>query len=180
SVNGIGLREATAVALYTRGGIPESTAVLIPTLGFLLEMLLSSVGGVVFLARRVGYRADIRVEHAEHENAVHAELQPVPRARWPKLWPTTALGLGAGLLAGAALGCSEAWLVLAGSAAGPDYGVLRYGACAYALLLGAVGSVLAFVSAWSGRAIEREAAQPSAAYARGAAGVFAVAGWAIA
>jgi arylsulfatase A-like enzyme/uncharacterized membrane protein YbhN (UPF0104 family) len=179
SVNGIGLREATAVALYTRGGVPESTAVLIPTLGFLLEMLLSSCGGLVFMSRRVGYQAAIRVEDAEREGKVYASLQPVPRDAWPKLLPTAALGLAAGLLAGAALGCGEAWLVLAGSSAAPDYGVLWYGCLVYALVLGSVGSVLAFFSAWTGRLVQREALSPALSFARGAAGLFALCGLAI-
>jgi arylsulfatase A-like enzyme/uncharacterized membrane protein YbhN (UPF0104 family) len=179
SVNGIGLREATAVALYTRGGIPESTAVLIPTLGFLLEMLLSSFGGLVFMARRVGYQPQIRVDDADREAHVHAQLAPVPEAAWPKLWPSTTLGLGAGLLAGAALGCSEGMLVLAGSASDPDFGVLAYGATVYALVLGSVGALLAFVSALSGRLMQREAARASSAYARGAAGLFALCAFAI-
>ena len=180
SVNGIGLREATAVALYTRGGIPEATAVLIPTLGFLLEMLLSSFGGLVFMSRRVGYQATIRVDDAEREAHVQAQLDPVPEAAWPRVWPSSALGLGAGLLAGAALGCVEGWLVLAGSAADPDYGVLAYGTMVYALVLGIVGALLAFLSALSGRLMQREATAASRSYARGAAGLFALCGCAIA
>lgn len=176
SVNGIGLREATAVALYTRGGVPESTALLIPTLGFLVEMFLSSFGGLFFMARRVGYRANIRVEHAEHEDVVHAQIEPVPEAAWPKLAAGTLLGLGAGMLAGAALGCAEAALVLAGSASDPDYGVLAYGTGVYALVLGAVGAGLAFVSALSGRLMQREAVRAPLAYARGAAASFALFG----
>jgi arylsulfatase A-like enzyme/uncharacterized membrane protein YbhN (UPF0104 family) len=173
SVNGIGLREATAVALYTRGGVAESTAVLIPTLGFMLEMALSSLGGVVFLLRRVGYSAHIRVDYAEHEQRVHAELPSVPRARWPRVGRGFMLGLGAGLLAGAAIGCSEGWLVLRGSAAAPDYGVLLYGACAYALLSSAIGAGLGTFSALLGRVMHREAMAEAGAYARGAAFLFA-------
>jgi len=179
SVNGIGLREATAVALYTRGGIPEATAVLIPTLGFLVEMLLSSFGGLVFMSRRVGYQAAIRVDDAEREAHVHAALEPVPESAWPRLWPGALLGLGAGLLAGAALGCGEGLLVLASSATEPDYGVLAYGTAVYALVLGLVGALLAFVSALLGRLMQREAMAASASYARGAAGLFALCGLAI-
>ena len=179
SVNGIGLREATAVALYTRGGIPEATAVLIPTLGFLVEMLLSSFGGLVFMSRRVGYQAQIRVDDAEREAHVHAALESVPEARWPRLWPSALLGLGAGLLAGAALGCGEGVLVLVGSATDPDYGVLAYGMAVYSLVLGLVGAVLAFASALSGRLMQREAVAASVSYSRGAAALFALCGLAI-
>ena len=179
SVNGIGLREATAVALYTRGGIPEATALLIPTLGFLVEMLLSSFGGLVFMSRRVGYQAEISVDDAEREAHVYAQSPPVPEAAWPKLWPTSALGLGAGLLAGAAVGCGEGLLVLTGSRGAPDPGVLAYGTAAYALGLGSAGALLAFASALSGRLLQREAVPAASAYARGAAGLFALCGLAI-
>jgi arylsulfatase A-like enzyme len=93
--------------------------------------------------------------------------------------PGTLLGFGAGLLAGAALGCGEAWLVLAGSASEPDYAVLAYGTGVYALVLGCVGAAFAFFSAWSGRLMQREAVSARLAYARGAAFLFAVCGLAI-
>jgi arylsulfatase A-like enzyme len=173
SVNGIGLREATAVALYTRGGVPASVAVLIPTLGFLIEMALSSVGGIVFLARRVGYHVQIEVEHAEHEDVVKAELPSVPSEQWPRRMRGLALGAGAGLVAGALWGALEGWLIVHGSAAAPDYGVLSYGSAAYALLLGSIGAGLGLAAAWSGRLLQREALPEPAAYARFAALLFA-------
>ena len=43
SVNGIGVREATAVALYTRLGVPMSAAFLIPTIGFAVDMAFSAL-----------------------------------------------------------------------------------------------------------------------------------------
>jgi arylsulfatase A-like enzyme/uncharacterized membrane protein YbhN (UPF0104 family) len=174
SLNGIGLREATAVALYTRGGVPASIALLIPTLGFLIEMALSSFGGIVFLARRVGYHVEIRVEHAEHEDRVHAEIPSVPEARWPRSLQGLSLGVGAGLLAGVLLGSVEAAVILRSSAAAPDYSVLVYGACAYALSLGAMGAGLGTASAYSGRLMQREAVAASTAYAHGVAGLLAL------
>ncbi len=52
SLGGVGLREATALALYTRLGIPASLAVLIPIVGFGAEMLVSASGGLFFLLRK--------------------------------------------------------------------------------------------------------------------------------
>lgn len=52
SLNGIGLREAAAVALYTRLGVPAPIAVLIPIVGFSAEMLVSATGGLLFVLRR--------------------------------------------------------------------------------------------------------------------------------
>ncbi|HKP57598.1 MAG TPA: sulfatase-like hydrolase/transferase [Polyangiales bacterium] len=179
SINGIGLREATAVALYTRVGVPDAVAVLIPTLGFLIEMFISSFGGIVFMARRVGYSVQIQVEHAEHEEAVHAALPPVPESEWPKRTRGLAVGLGAGLLAGALLGCGEAIVILRSSAADPDYGVLVYGTLVYALIFGGLGAGLGLALAWSGRLMQRTAAPESRAYARTCAAFVAAVSFAI-
>lgn len=166
SINGIGLREATAVALYTRVGVADAIAVLIPTLGFLMEMAISTFGGLVFMARRVGYSVAIRVEHAEHEDAVREQLPPVPEAELPRRGRGFALGLGGGLAGGALLGLGEAIEILRSSAAAPDFGVLAYGTLAYALLLGSIGAALGLALAWSGRIMRRKAADEARTYAR--------------
>jgi len=179
SVNGIGLREATAVAVYTRGGVPESTAVLIPTLGFLLEISLSSLGGLVFLLRRVDYRPSISVEDADREDyAAHTAsvvraLPVAPEHLRPRPLRGALLGASAGLIAGAGVGLGEAALVLAGSAAQRDYGALLYATGAYALIAGALGAGLGFASAGAGRLIGRAALPESIAYARAVAALFA-------
>ena len=175
SVNGIGLREATAVALYTRGGVPASIAVLIPTLGFLVEMALSSIGGIVFLARRVGYQVAIQVDHSEREQIAAANLPSIPPERWPSRVRGLTLGFGAGVLAGTILGSVEALVILFGSAAAPDYGVLSYGALAYAIVFGACGALLGFSSAATGRWMRRAAEPEPATFGRGSAGLFALA-----
>jgi arylsulfatase A-like enzyme/uncharacterized membrane protein YbhN (UPF0104 family) len=179
SINGIGLREATAVALYTRIGVADAIAVLIPTLGFLIEMFISSFGGLVFMARRVGYKVEIRVDHAEHEDLVAAALPPVPESEWPKRTRGLSLGLGAGLFAGALLGIGEALVILRSSAAEPDYGVIAYATVAYSLLFGAIGSASGFSIAWSGRLMQRTATPDATAYARLCAALVAAVGFAI-
>ncbi|HKU41511.1 MAG TPA: sulfatase-like hydrolase/transferase [Polyangiales bacterium] len=179
SINGIGLREATAVALYTRIGVDGAIAVLIPTLGFLMEMFISSFGGLVFMARRVGYTVSIRVDHAEHEDAVHAALPPVPEAEWPQRARGLWVGLGAGLLAGALLGCGEALVILRSSAADPDYRVLVYGTLVYALIFGALGAGLGLCLAWSGRWMQRSKTPEPYAYARTCAAFVAAVSFAI-
>jgi arylsulfatase A-like enzyme len=180
SINGIGLREATAVALYTRIGVADSIAVLIPTLGFLIEMFVSSFGGIVFMARRVGYHVDIRVDHAEHEDVVAAALPEVPQSDWPKRSRGLAIGLGAGMLAGAILGIAEAVVILRSSAADPDYGVIAYATVAYSVLFGAIGAGAGLALAWSGRLMHRAAAPEANAYARICAAIVAAIGFAIA
>ena len=71
SINGIGLREVAAVALYTSPaiGLPLAVAVLIPTLGFACEMFVSAFGGVIFLLRKSGYDPKIRVAPCEAKSA---------------------------------------------------------------------------------------------------------------
>ena len=175
SINGIGLREATAVALYSRLGVPEATALLIPTLGFLVEVLISSFGGLVFMARRVGYQVEIAVEQPEREDHLRASAPEAEKANWPRLSRGAVVGLGGGLLGGALLGLGEAALVLHGAAGAKDWGVLLYGAAAYGLPCAVMGVVLGSSLAWSGRLMRRAAVPEPRAFARTAA-LFASAG----
>jgi arylsulfatase A-like enzyme/uncharacterized membrane protein YbhN (UPF0104 family) len=175
SINGIGLREATAVALYSRLGVPEATALLIPTLGFLVEVLISSLGGLVFMARRVGYAVQIDVEQPEREDHVRASAPEAEKASWPRISRGTVIGLGGGLAGGALLGLGEAAVVLHGGAGVKDWGVLAYGAAAYGLPCALMGVGLGFFLAWSGRLMRRAAVPEPRAFARTAA-LFASAG----
>ena len=174
SVNGIGLREATAVALYTSVGVPTSIAFLIPTVGFSVEMAISAFGGLVFLARRDDYKVDIRVDHADREEMRIAEHESVPAERWPQLLRGTLIGTAAGLLAGVVVGVGEGVAVLGSGSAAPDYGVLTYGAVAYGLLCGGLGFGGGFVMALSGRLMQREAVAEPVAFARTSAALTAV------
>jgi uncharacterized protein (TIRG00374 family) len=163
SVNGIGLREAAAMALYAQVGVSTGTATLIATLGFTVEMFISAFGGLVFLARRVGYRVKIEVENADHEEFVTAKLEPTDPASWPRLSRGALLGASGGLLGGALLGIGEAVVTIASGADVPDYTALAYGAVAYgsACALGGLG--LGVASALSGRMMQRAAlAEPRA------------------
>ncbi len=174
SINGIGLREGTAVALYTRLGVPAAVALLIPVLSFAAEMLVSSVGGLVFMARRTGYDPHIRVDDPDREQAVYDALPPVPAERWPRIVRGLTIGLGAGLLAGMFVGLGEAVVVEISSDATPDFGVLWYGAIAYGLFCAVVGAGGGAALALSGRLMKREAFPEPVAYARLTAGIVAV------
>jgi uncharacterized membrane protein YbhN (UPF0104 family) len=175
SLNGIGLREATAVALYTSVGVPASVAFLIPTVGFAVEMSISAIGGVVFLSRRVGYRVEITVDEPEREHFTHQQIESVPRERWPQLARGAVIGAAAGLLGGVLLGIGEAAVVLAGASGTPDYSALPYAAALYGLPCSLAGLCLGIVLAYSGRLLERAAVPEPLAYARIAA-LFASAG----
>jgi arylsulfatase A-like enzyme len=106
-------------------------------------------------------------------------MTKVPESEWPKRTRGLALGLGAGLLAGALLGCGEALVILRSSAADPDYGVLVYGTLVYALIFGVLGAGLGFTLAWSGRLMQRTAAPEPLAYARTCAAFVAAVSFAI-
>jgi hypothetical protein len=69
SINGIGLREAAAVALYTSPavGLSATQALLIRTIGFAAEMLVSSFGMPVFLLRKRKTRSAFVVEAPDRE-----------------------------------------------------------------------------------------------------------------
>lgn len=177
SINGIGLREAAAVALYTSPavGLSLSEAVLIPTVGFAAEMVVSGTGAFFFLfARGSDYAAPFQVDDAEHENAVHALIPEVAREKQPVLRRGLELGLGAGLVAGLSLGLVEGALVISGGRT--DMWVLAYGAIAYTIFFGLAGAVAGVFLAWVMRLLRFEAAADSTFFARTSAMLFAVAG----
>ncbi|MFW6049847.1 MAG: sulfatase-like hydrolase/transferase [Myxococcota bacterium] len=164
SIGGVGLREAAAVGLYTIVGVPAGLAVLIPLVGIAVEYSISALGGFVLVARRQSYAPDIAVEDADREEAAHAEIPTVPEERWPRVSRGASLGLGAGALAGAAVGIAEGAVVLASSNAAPSYGALAYGAVAYGLLCAGGGTALGALLAWSGRWLQRAAVEEPRAY----------------
>jgi arylsulfatase A-like enzyme/uncharacterized membrane protein YbhN (UPF0104 family) len=164
SINGIGLREAAAVALYTSPaiGVPMAIAVLIPSLGFAVEMLVSITGAPIFLARRAGYAPSIRVDHAEREQAVYASIPDVPLAKLPTVRRGAELGLGAGMIAGLILGLVEGGLVISGGRT--DAWVLAYGAIAYTLFFALAGTGAGAFFSWAKRFLKLEAAAESSAF----------------
>ncbi|QQR89372.1 MAG: sulfatase-like hydrolase/transferase [Myxococcales bacterium] len=155
SINGIGLREAAAVALYTRMGIAASQAVLIPIVGFAAEMLVSSVGGILFAMRKPSFKASIQVDDQDREEALlppeAVDEQLPPPEPFKELW----LGLSAGFWAGITVGLLEALVVtLSGAAFSPRlfaYGALVYGVFGSAMGAG-VGVCMAYVDRFQKRA----------------------------
>lgn len=168
SINGVGLREATAAALYTMVGVPVGLAALIATSGWIVEMCISSVGGLIMLSRRAGYHPTIEVEDAEREDEVLAEVDKL-EVEVPKVGRGLVIGMGAGLLAGFVIGAGEAAVVLASGNDAPDYSVLAYGAVAYGLLLMVAGAGGGLVLAFFGRLIKRQILPENKAYGRWAA-----------
>jgi len=163
--NGVGLREATAVGLYAAVGLPMEQAVLIPMVGFAVDMTISSLGGLVLLARKSTYKPVITVDDAERESQLHAQIERVPQEAWPRITRGAAIGLGAGLLSGLAIGVGEAAAIVqvAHGRAEPD--VWFYGALSYALLCGMLGMFGGAALAWSGRLLERRAVPEPVAFA---------------
>jgi uncharacterized membrane protein YbhN (UPF0104 family) len=67
SINGIGLREAAAVALYTSVGVPPLQAALISTVGFTCDVAISIFGMPIFLLRKTGGVSPFSVDRAPQE-----------------------------------------------------------------------------------------------------------------
>jgi arylsulfatase A-like enzyme/uncharacterized membrane protein YbhN (UPF0104 family) len=168
SINGIGLREATAVALYTSPaiGVPLALAVLIPSIGFAVEMSVSILGAPIWLARRSGYAPVITVDDPDREQPAIAAIPIAPESAWPSVRRGTEIGAGAGLMAGLLIGLVEGAIVVEAAAGRAGPWVMAYGAIAYALFCGVVGGGAGFALAWSGRRMKREAVAESDAWAR--------------
>ena len=177
SINGVGLRETAAVALYTSAavGLSMTEAVLIPLVGFAAEMFVSAWGGLVFVLRRGTYAPVIRVDDVDREKVAHAAIEEVPEQEWPKRLRGLTIGLGAGLLAGVTVGLTEGAVVVGSAHGGVGLGVLPYGAVAYGLFFAGIGAGLGLVLAESGRRMKRRAMPEPQAYARITAFLVAVA-----
>lgn len=164
SINGVGLRETAAVALYTALGIPAAQAVLVPVVGFTAEMLVSSVGGLLFMARKPGVDRGLTVEHPEREEVAAEDVVDAPPGARPAPARGLLLGAGAGLFAGALVGVGEAAAVLAGGSGNP--GVLLYGALAYGLAFVIGGAALGLGLAYLGRLLHLEAGPEAGSFGR--------------
>ena len=174
SINGIGLREAAAVALYTSPaiGLPLAIAVLIPTLGFACEMFVSAFGGVIFLLRKSGYEPEIRVEDPDREKLVAEAIPKAPREAWPHPWRGLSVGLSAGVFGGILVGLGEAIVIALSSAGATGPRVFFYGPLAYGLFCGIFGAGLGFATALSGRWMKRYALPEREAFGYFAAAIF--------
>jgi uncharacterized membrane protein YbhN (UPF0104 family) len=174
SINGIGLREAAAVALYTSPavGLPLSVAVLIPTLGFACEMVVSAFGGLIFLARKSGYSPEIRVEDPDREELVSRAIPKAPREAWPHPVRGLVVGFSAGVFGGVLVGLGEAIVIALSSAGTTGVRVFLYGPLAYGLFCGAFGAGLGFATALSGRWMKRYALPEKEAFGYFAAAIF--------
>lgn len=155
TINGVGVREATAVAFYTSVGVPTVVAALIATVGFLVEMTVSVLGGPIFLLRRQSYAPVIGIDDPEREDRVEADVVH-HHVELPKRRRGVVIGLAGGLFAGVVVGLAEGSVVLASSSTAPDLGVLWYGVIAYGIVCGSLGAAGGFTLAWLGKAIHRE------------------------
>lgn len=67
SINGIGLREMAAVALYTSVGVPPLQAALISTVGFTCDVVISIFGMPIFLLRKTDRDNPFTIDPAPQE-----------------------------------------------------------------------------------------------------------------
>jgi arylsulfatase A-like enzyme/uncharacterized membrane protein YbhN (UPF0104 family) len=171
--NGVGLREATAVGLYAAVGLPPEQAVLIPLVGFAVDMAVSSLGGFVLLARRADYAPAFEIENPEREDQVLSQIERASEDEQPRLSRGLALGLGAGLIAGSMIGAGEAAAVVQAAHGRGEPDVWLYATLSYALFCGALGAAGGLFSAWSGRLMARKAVPEPVAFAHMTAAISA-------
>jgi arylsulfatase A-like enzyme/uncharacterized membrane protein YbhN (UPF0104 family) len=179
SINGVGLREGAALGLYALVGVPPELAVLIPIVGFSVEMVVSSLGGLVLLARKAEYKPVITVEDAGREDQVRAQIERVPEHEWPDLPSGIGIGLSAGLLSGLLVGLGESWAIAAASHGRADSDLWAFGVLSYALVLALIGGIGGGVLAFSGRWMQRRKVPEPTAFAQLAALALALFGFVI-
>jgi uncharacterized protein (TIRG00374 family) len=172
SIAGLGMREG--VFAYLLGPV----AAIYAFGGYLVEELISLLGGPVWLARRGDYYEVMKAQRAavnrgveeglgeEREEGLEPEkpeLAAPYEAKGPLASPVAygLVGLGAGLVAGLGVACVDSarlWIV-AGHA---DWSLPGYGALVYGPLLAALGCALGVASAFLGRLVKRPASPPIA------------------
>ncbi len=174
SINGVGLREAAALGLYTIVGVAPEQAVLIPIVGFTVEMIISSLGGLFLLTRKDDYKPEIRVDDAEREQIIAAQIERVPESEWPLVSRGASIGLGAGLVAGLLVGFGEALAIHLAAQGKGEGDVWFFGITLYAVFCGLGGLVGGALLAFSGRLLQRRKLSEPVAFGHLAAAVTAL------
>ncbi|HYQ90096.1 MAG TPA: lysylphosphatidylglycerol synthase transmembrane domain-containing protein [Candidatus Binatia bacterium] len=77
SLNGIGVREGAAVVLFQAAGLSREQSFSIPFLTYIISVLISLLGGLIFISRTPRRAIGRRLERRKLERAV--ERDPVPR-----------------------------------------------------------------------------------------------------
>ncbi|MFK7991758.1 MAG: sulfatase-like hydrolase/transferase [Sandaracinaceae bacterium] len=167
SLNGVGLREATAAGvLGAFGGVSAPIAAATYTLGWIAEMCVSSLGVPIYLARKASFDAQLVVEDHDREERIHEEMAAIPESAWPKKARGAVIGAGAGLLAGMLIGFAEGGVIVQGGAGTISWSVMAYGAVVYAVFCALGGGAAGLVFAQAGRWMKREAVPEADAFAR--------------
>ena len=160
SLNGVGLREATAAGVLGAFGVAPPLAAATFTLGWIAEMCVSAIGLPIYLLRRATYDAKLVIDDAEREDQRLAELEEVPFEETPTPLGAAAIGAPAGLLAGMLVGLAEAGVILADSGGQSGYAVLAYGAIAYGIFCAVGGAFAAIAVTWLGLRLRLEGFNP--------------------
>ncbi|MBI5498918.1 MAG: flippase-like domain-containing protein [Deltaproteobacteria bacterium] len=149
SLSGLGVREAAFIYLLTKAGVTTGEAALLSFLGYVIGRLISMAGGIVWLARRIGYKVEITgtameggaverqsggaVEGAGEGTGKGAEAEPerpllgVLKHVWT--------GATAGLLAGMVVGLLEMTYILLRIPPPRPWGALLYAGGLYGVVL---------------------------------------------
>ncbi|MBI5490828.1 MAG: flippase-like domain-containing protein [Deltaproteobacteria bacterium] len=151
SLSGLGVREAAFIYLLTKAGVTTTEAALLSFLGYVIGRAISMAGGVVWLARRIGYKVEItgKAMEGRADEGAGGRADERTSGRTDEEEPERALlgavkhvwtGATAGLLAGMVVGVLEMTYILLRIPPPRPWGSLLYAGGLYGVFLMVAGA----------------------------------------
>ena len=81
SLNGLGVREGAGVVLFQSAGMTREQAFTVPFLTYLISVMISLLGGLIFVSRQPRQAIRSMKERRRSARATDAEVGPLERKR---------------------------------------------------------------------------------------------------
>ena len=81
SLNGLGVREGAGVVLFQSAGMSKEQAFTVPFLTYLISVMISRLGGLIFVSRQPRQALRTMMERRRNARAGESEVEPVEQER---------------------------------------------------------------------------------------------------